>query len=239
MELRPLIVLGALLALTVGNLYLLVTEEISPQEQAQEEKLENRDPLRNNTYTKGAREKNLTDFGMDKAMRAATLKRITLLEQQQALLTALIKDAPSQQSLSDALCGNTDQVRPRYGALEFLVTLQGERRRTIRLDQVGLLERQDWALSARIPAVYKAAELGSSRKADATVMALAAILEGEQQKLLDGIAPWGGGLVSGRWSWDAVTERYAGVDQEIVKYAALMHLTVEIAQGSSGICGGS
>ena len=68
-------------------------------------------------------------------------------------------------------------------------------------------------------------------------MALAAIIEGREDDVLKGFAPWGRGLLPGQWSWDKVSAAYPGLDERVIEYFAVMHLFVEAANADGGICG--
>ncbi|MFT4978759.1 MAG: hypothetical protein ACI8S6_004669 [Myxococcota bacterium] len=238
MELRPLLVLGALLALLAGNAYLITTEEITRSEEQSADQLKRRDALRDLVYAKSSREANFKAFGMDAAMTKRAMDLIADYEGEYGTkLGVLLREAGEPMELGDALCGSTDQVRPRYGALEFLAEANGERRRPIDLRQASGLERQEWALASPISRVFEIAELSDERQPDATIMAMAAIIEGKEEILIERKRPWGRPIVPGGWSWSKVKAEHPGVDQQVARYLAMMHLTVEIAQSSGGICG--
>ena len=141
-----------------------------------------------------------------------------------------------EDALADALCGSTDQVRPRYGALAFLVEGKGTRRGPVDMRQASILERQDWSLASPIQAVFEKAELSDGRQKDATVMALSAIFEGQEEKVIQRERPWGRPATN-QWSYEKVKSEFLGVESRVIAYLALMHVTVEIAQSSDGICG--
>ncbi len=137
--------------------------------------------------------------------------------------------------MADALCGSTRQRRPRYGALEFLVEQEGEKRQTISLLEISSLRRQEWTKTAPIQRVYETADLAKPAEPNSTVMAMAAIFTRNEETLIEGNSPWGATTLS-RWSWDKVKEDHPGIEERLVEYFALMHLTVEQARGDGGIC---
>jgi hypothetical protein len=85
--------------------------------------------------------------------------------------------------------------------------------------------------------VYAKVELSDKRQEDATLMALAAILEGREEDILEGYSPWGRGILPGAWSWEKVVKNHPGIDERVVEYIAVMHLFVEKANVDGGICG--
>jgi hypothetical protein len=66
-------------------------------------------------------------------------------------------------------------------------------------------------------------------------MAMAAIMTRNEEAVLKGNSPWGTTTLS-RWSWDKVKDENPGIEERLIEYFALMHLTVELARGDGGIC---
>lgn len=237
MELRPLLVLGAVLALVLGNVYLISQETITKSKEQTTDQLKRIDVLRDIVYSESSRAENFALFGLDDAGVKTALKRAALTEEDYgSKLRQLLADAGEPLALADALCGSTDQVRPRYGALGFLVEGKGERRGPIDLRQASTLERQDWSVASPIQSVFETAELSDGRQKDATVMALAAIFEGKEDLLIQRERPWGRPTTN-KWSYSTVKSDHPGVEDRVIWYLAIMHVTVEIAQSSDGICG--
>lgn len=240
MELRPLLVLGILFALFVGNAYLIATEVIVTKPEEVVDERRNTDPLLNLTYSKSDREENFQKFGMDSKMTREAMRRIQILEEdhRRTLRRLLVEDVGDAIALAEALCGNTNDVRPRYAALEFLVAPEGEELRPLDLTSVSSLYRQDWTATSPWQRVFQEVELGSSRQDDATVMGIAAILTRQERKVLNHERPWGHPFGGGRaWSWRRVKEQHPNTERLVLEYLALMHITVEIAQSDDGICG--
>lgn len=237
MELRPLLVLGALLALVLGNAFLISRETITKSEEQTTDPLKRIDALRDIVYAKSDRAKNFELFGLDEAGVKAAVKQASNIEDDYgSKIKQLLADAGEPIALADALCGSTDQVRPRYGALAFLVEGKGTRRGPVDMRQASILERQDWSLASPIQAVFEKAELSDGRQKDATVMALSAIFEGQEEKVIQRERPWGRPATN-QWSYEKVKSEFLGVESRVIAYLALMHVTVEIAQSSDGICG--
>jgi len=218
--------------------YLLYQEEVAPPEVTASHVVLKVDPLLQVRYTESNRKQNLKVFGLPDRLAKAALDRMRRIEMQhERKIEILLNGAADPNALADALCGETAQVRPRYGALRFLVKEKQSRRDPIRISSVTGLEVAEWALVAPIGDVYAEAELSDKRQEDATLMALAAILEGSEEDLLEGYKPWGRGILPGAWSWDGVMKKHPGVDERVVEYIAVMHLFVEKANADGGICG--
>jgi hypothetical protein len=235
-SLRPWLTIGlTLILLGVGG-YLLKVEEIAPPEQRARHLQVKQDPLGNVAYTKALREANLKAFGLDDDMVKAAMARIRDLEDRhQPRLQRFLEDAPEPTELAEAICGQTNQVRPRYGALRVLVSEDKGRRQVVDVDRVSGLSIQDWSKISPIAAVYDEVELASERKPDATMMAIAAILVAKEEDLLNKNAPWGSSLAA-NWSWKSVQKQHPGIRERVVDYFALLHLTVELATADEGIC---
>lgn len=236
MTLRPWLTLGVLLILMGVSGFLLSQEAIAPPEQRARHLQVKQDPLGNVAYTKALREQNLKAFGLDDEMVAAVQARIRDLEDRhQPRLAKFLEDAPEPTELAEAICGQTNQVRPRYGALRVLVSEDKGRRQVVDIDRVSGLSIQDWSKISPISAVYDHVELSTERKPDATLMAVAAILVAKEEDLLNSNAPWGSSLAA-NWSWKSVQKQYPGIRERCVDYFALLHFTVELATADDGIC---
>lgn len=233
MSLRTWMVLGALVTAVSTSAYIIFNEEITKSESELREDQKKTDPHHDMQYTASERKDNFMEFGMDEAMADRTVARINKLDPDR--LYGFLRSADEASAMADALCGSTRQRRPRYGALEFLVEQEGEKRQTVSLLEVSSLRRQEWTKTAPIQRVYETADLARPAEPNSTVMAMAAIFTGNEETLIEGNSPWGATTLS-RWSWDRVKEDYPGIEERLVEYFALMHLTVELARGDGGIC---
>ena len=234
--LRSSIAAGVGVILLGVNGYLLTKEDIAPPEQKARHLAVKQDPLGNMTYAKAQREGNFKEFGFEGELLDKVMDRIRDLEDRKKdRLAYFLDQADEPTEIADAVCGQNNQIRPRYGALRFLVTEEKGRRDTIDVDRASGLEMQDWARVAPIEAVYDHAELSDDRHPDATLMAIAAILSQKEQDLLNDYAPWGRGLAQ-TWAWKGVKKEHPGIEARVVDYFATMHLTVELATGDDGIC---
>jgi len=243
MSARTWAVTGSLFLLGGLNVYLLWEEEESYFAKLQTTS-EGRvlagevDPLLNLRYASSQREGNFAAFGMDEAMAASVGTKIRDYEDRYTdRITYLFENVEDPEALEDALCGQAG-VRPRYGALRYLIEEEKDgSRRPINLQRTSQLTWQDWSKGAPIGAVYAELELAEERKPDATLMGIAAILADRERDVLEKNSPWGPGLTQ-RWSWSAVQEEEPGVRDKVVKYFAAMHLVVELATADGGVCGG-
>ncbi|MCK6525285.1 hypothetical protein L6R49_28100 [Myxococcota bacterium] len=229
---------GASLFLGVGvNGYLLSVEDISGVEQGSKQLIRAEDPLRI-SYVSAERENNMKTFGLDEAKAKQAAKKVQDLQDDYGeRLAVLLREAGDPNQLADALCGETQDVRPRYGALRYIINEEKGRRQVVNLRRVSGIEAQDWYLLSSVGEVYREAELIDDRQPDATVMAIAAILLAKESELLDHNAPWGRGIAL-QWSWDKVKKENAGIEERVIEYLATMHLLVELAQAEGGLCDG-
>ena len=235
---RSVMVAASLMVALGISGYLLYQEEVAPPEVITSHVVLKVDPLLQVRYTQSNRKQNLRVFGLDERMQKSALDRMRRIEaQHERKIEILLNGAADPNAVADALCGETAQVRPRYGALRLLVKEKQSRRDPIRISSVTGLEVAEWALVAPIGDVYSRVELFDKREEDATLMALAAILEGRETDVLEGYSPWGRGILPGAWSWDGVVQKYPGIGERVVEYIAIMHLFVEKANVDGGICG--
>jgi hypothetical protein len=238
MKLRPWI-LGALLLAGLGvNLYLMIDERVVESEKTVRHRVERVDPLLDIKYTKANRKANLVAFGLSEDEVGRALSRLNDLddaqERNRSMLAMFLDQAGDQARLDKAFCGS-GQVRPRYAVMVYLIKDEGGKRKALSLRRVSGLEEEGWAQTARIAEVYGELELAAERKPDATIMGLAAILLGREQDVIDHSAHWGEGL-RGRWSWDKVKKEHPGIEERVIEYLALMHLSLEVATAEGGFC---
>ena len=198
------------------------------------------DPLLGIDFTVESREKNFVAFGMDPSMTARTVKRIKRLstkDNKEKLRKILSAKGNDQARLQESICGTTNDQRPRYGALQYLVETKSNGDRMVKeiRSMQGVLRPEDWATTSRWWEVYQKVELiGELREDDATIMGLAAILFQQEDKVIESIEPWGM-PGSGEWDWEAVNDEY-GAREAVSDYVALFHLVAELAHEKDGIC---
>ena len=232
---RGWVVGGTLVILTGAHAFLVSEEEVYSLEGGTSHTLSTDDPLLGLRYEASQRRTNFTAFGMTGGLLDRTLSRAESLHgRYQDKIYTLLMNAGDPEGVAEALCGLGSGARPRYGALPYLVAEEGSRRA---VDPGALpgIDADPWVDLAPIDGVYEAIELVEERQADATAMALAAILLGEEQLALEGKSPWGRGLLA-TWSFDDVQSTYPGIDERVSDYLALMHVVVEVAQEEDGFC---
>lgn len=231
------------------NLVLVLQEDVATVDQKKRDD-RRQDVLYSMKFAADQRTVNLQKMGFDPEEIKEILALVVGLgnqfhvdEPDLNVIRARIDATPDQASLTSALCGtgasgSSGGVLPvRYEALRYLVVEEGGQRSVINLSEVRSIEYQDWATSSRIDAVFESAELGADRPSDATRMALAAILAGQQGEgdFLDHRGGWGG-VVMASWSWEKVQKTYPGVRRRVEEYVALMLLCAEEAHTEGGLC---
>lgn len=252
MSLRPFFAIVALLGAIIIYARLIYVElrcdpeytdecrnDIAPTKIRAQQQVRREDPMIDMQYLAGDREKNFARFGLPKDLAKQAAKRAKTIDagQEGKRLKQLLSDAAEPVQLGDALCGNSNQSRPRYAALRFLVQEKGGGRMALNLQRTSQMRMQAWADASPIDQVYAALELTDGRMDDASLMGVAAILTDQEELALEREPPWGGsrGLLS-RWSWDKVKSQYAGIEGKVINYFALMHVAVEYANAEDGIC---
>ena len=241
MTLRTLVAAIVMLLIVGINAYLLYVEETDYYAQIVVDDegavvMKNEDPLIALVYTRQKREENFAAYGMPESLVNSTMARIRKIEDfHKTKIEALLLDAGSVDEVADALCGETTQVRPRYGALRYLVLEDAGQRRAVDFRKVSKLEWQDWEKTAPVQGVYVDTELIDERQPDATLMAIGAILLSKEQDVLEANSPWGRSLAI-QWSWSKVVKENPQVIDLVIDYFATMHLVVEMAQSENGIC---
>lgn len=237
--------LGALFILGGINGYLLYKEYtwheeykgIAPPEFKKRIDEAKGDPLQDLKPTKANRKANLEAMGLTPEMVKRAIEKMEDLEETQGeRFKILLDEVDPETELIDALCGQTQELRPRYSAMRLLVEDVEGKRMPIKLARATGLKRQPWSKVAPIGEVYRQAELGQERQPDATLMGVASILLSREPDLLEGRRPFGRSLASS-WSWKGVVAESPGIEERAVDYFVLMHLAWEYAAGAGGLCG--
>ncbi len=238
MNWRPYIVVGVLVTALGVDVFLAATEEIEAAGGDPSHSVEKPDPLHDLAYVASDRLTNLRRMGLSDQAAEVVIRRIGGLSQYSDGLRSLLRQAPEGDLVPDALCGQSQRGLPaRWGALDFLVEQKAGELRVVNITDLPFLVAQGWVADSRVQSVYRRTERRESRPDDATKMGLAAVLAGKHEALLTKEAPWGAGGILGGWSWNDVVAEHRGIENTLYDYLALMHLTVELAQGEGGICG--
>lgn len=237
------------LALVVGglvNAVLLLDEDIAEADPRTTPDTGRLDPLFDVKYTEANRRANIVRFGFDEQeaqavaeFAAALARRYRVGEGDRDLVRSRLEASPEPEDLlTAAFCGTGAALPVRYAALRYLVTEDANGlRHPVDLELESGIEYQDWARTARLDAVYQAAERRRNRPPDATRMALAAILGRQEETLLEGREPWGVGWLAS-WSWARAAQVEPGLGQRVSETVALLHLVLESTSGEGGLCPG-
>jgi hypothetical protein len=212
---------------------------LPPDEQRAESRSVVQDKLIDIVYSKENRKENLAAFGLPSPLIKQVEWRIVNYERNYIdCIDMMIDDAPDTDQVHHAFCGRTSSARPRYEALRFLVDEDSGRRAAIDIDRADALNYFEWADRARIPGVFKSVELiqDDNRKDDATLMGVAAILLEEEDRAIEGDAPWGRG--SHKWDWNEVIRLHTVAEERVVAYFALFHIFAERMHREGGLCSG-
>ena len=98
------------------------TNRIAPAERKPRTIKETTDPLFDLRYGPAERRTNLAAMGLDEKTTERVILKIRRIEDRdKTRLVQAIDDAEDPKELTAALCGRTSDLRPRYGALRFLV----------------------------------------------------------------------------------------------------------------------
>jgi hypothetical protein len=247
MKLRPVIVVAAVVLAIGLNAYLgyseLTPDEegrtgIAPDELTVRHKVRKEDPLFDLQYLPARRLPNFQEaFGLPAPLAKRAVDRAVMIDDEYSRkLGLMLRDSEDPTRLLDAICGVTSESRPRYAMLRYLVVQEGAERVPIDLKRASSLELQEWGVLAPIDTVYETVEFADDRHDDATLMGIAAILTGQEEKVTKSQAPWGSGGLGRSWDWERVAKEHPGIETKVVEYVALMHVATEIAQGSDGLC---
>jgi len=247
MRLRPIIVVATVLLALGLNVYLGYTEltpdeegrtGIAPDELTVRHKVRKEDPLFDLQYLPARRLPNFKDaYGMPERLAKRAVDRAVMIDDEYSRkLGLMLRDSEDPTRLLDAICGVTSESRPRYSMLRYLVVQEGDERVPVDLKRTSELALQEWGVLAPIDTVYETLEFADDRHPDATLMGIAAVLVGAEEKVTKAQAPWGSGGLGRSWDWEQVVKEYPGIEAKVVEYVAMMHVATEMAQSSEGLC---
>jgi hypothetical protein len=244
MNWRTIILLLCLPVFGVGSCALAALEDLAPSRGQVVTATKYPDRLATMAFLKPNRAENFKEMGFDEAEIETISKKINQMSQEYQveadagnnIIKKRLEDADNQDYLQTSLC-RAERVPIRYAAMRFLVVKdKSGSLKPINFGAADKLEPQEWYEEAVIKAVHTAADLNSKPATDATRMAFAAILSGSQQALINREAPYGSDFLGGGWSWGKVKQKYAGIEERTLTWAALLHLVAEVAFGDAGIC---
>ena len=228
------------LAFLVGGIF--VVFRMIQGEYVQREKVQTqvryRDRLRDITYSSYERKNNLLEFGLDEKMVAQTISLIEKYEKRYKRgIESGFDKVEAIDEVTKAFCGNSSDIRPRYAVAPYLILEKNGRRQVAEIRRSTNIEYNEWALSLDLMLMYQELELRADPKTDSTKMFYAALLSKKEDMLSKRIHPWGEGS---SWKWKGVLrdskDEKIKITEMLVEYFAIMHLYIERAQSSGGIC---
>ena len=232
MSWRPWILLTGALVAFVLNLFLVVKEQL-PDGEVKQEVTRVEERLRHLQYLKEQRRSNLKEMGLDDDFAHAVASYIDshYVRHQQRFQDLLAEKAGD---VGVAFCPSAGLPQP-YAALEFLVHEENQRRDVFSPDRLLSLEAQPWFGTSQATAVYETLEVTESRKSDATLMGVSALLVSREKDVLAGRSPWSMGAL-GSWGFRKLKKESPSVEILVIQYFSLMHYLTELANTREGIC---
>ncbi|HHO51121.1 MAG TPA: hypothetical protein ENK18_09695 [Deltaproteobacteria bacterium] len=228
---RPWVVAGLLIVGILVNAALLVFERLPTREVIETSKKYD-EPLRGLQYLAGSRRSNFQVMGLEFEMAEAAAGRISRFQQRQARFLKMLDEQAAE--VVDVFCPG--ELPQPYAALAYLVEEENGIRRVIDAGTLTRFERQPWYdLDGLTPRLYEHFELTESRKAEASLMAVSAVLLSREEDALSGRSPWSLGLVGG-WGFSRLSSKEPRIQVLAIEYFALMHFLTELANTQTGIC---
>ncbi len=194
------------------------------------------DPLHAMHFLPAEREANFAAFGFDADMvKAAEREARAIAENHGGRIEQWLDTAEDREELQLDLCNTDNALRPRYNALRWLVSAQGEERMVITAGATAQIKPAAWAATSTVAEIYDRRERVASPPDDASMMIIAAVLASKEESALRGLQPWGNPS-SGGWSWAEVKKRHPGIQAKVINYFALFHVVKEISDVDGGLC---
>jgi len=236
MNWRPWVVTALMICTFLVNVAMLWNEKMTPPDQKTDPTVKLVDPLLSLRYTPQSRIDDFHKYGMtddmvDDAQRIAT----ETAKNRTPILQQLLKD---HADVATRVFCPGNEIPQRYAALGVLTYDDGDQIRVMDASELTTIAMADWYATAQVGDVYTTLEVTADRHDEATVMGVASILLGEEDKVIEQEDPWGAGGLISRWSYAAVLNDYANMkirDKE-VRYFALMHVLTELANADRGVC---
>lgn len=236
MNWRALFLASLFFSVMVALVGLLWTEKIMPPQELARVENAAKDPLKQRAFTKKTRRRNFDAYGLDADMvDEADRASIAIYNRKGEILTNLLLEKIDE--ATPIFC-SSKSMSQRYLAMKVLVVqTEAGVREPIAPGKLRDIAAQPWFQEDTVDQVYRKFERTEERKADATLMGVAAVLSGQEQLALRGEAPWGTGILS-RWSYELVKKEYGAnnLHARLVQYFALMHVMTTLANAPSGIC---
>jgi hypothetical protein len=228
---RPIFLLSSLVLAFIGNGAMLYYEQIDGAEV--EEGLT--DDVRTVSYIfmPHKRRDNFKNMGLGRLAAPAAAEADRLAKSEKRILAVMQESADD---LRPVTCtGN--RVPPRFALLPLVVEQDDNGRRRV-IDGARATEffQQEWAEFSRYDEVYSKLELRANRSDAAPAVGVAGVLANAEEAAENEEGPFDAGF-TGLDIEDVIAE-YPWVENELVRYFALMHVLTELARSEKGgICG--
>lgn len=229
MRARPWIVLGAMFLAFVANVALVASEDLP--EGPGDATTHQGGPIDELTYVRGNRAPNLQRMGLDAELVDEAVRQMSAMDDQLDRLRLVLEQDTA--ATGAAFCGQ--DLPPPYAALGVLLVQDNDRRSPISPDRLTRLEQAPFFDRALVRRLHEQMELSSSRKEQATVMAVGAVMTSREGDALDGVAPFSQGR--GRWGLPHLEALDPSVRPRLATYFATMHVMTELAnEPVRGVC---
>ena len=226
---RWAVVSAALLVALVVNAALIFSEEPLPEPRDWAPELVE-DPFENIVWEASRRFQNMEQFGMSAEDAKEATERTKFYMRQAERLERLMDK--QDDLVGEPLCYTGDLPQP-YALLEFVVEEKASQRRMLQPVQINEFEPQVWFTDLNAMNLYQREERTAKRREDATVLVIAAVLLGEEQRLFDRAGPYGTGPLSG---YERLKKKKPQVQVLVRDYFAFAHVLAELANKDGGIC---
>ena len=211
----------------------LISKEHVETAMVEDNEIEYDDRLGDLVYSKGNRESNLEAFGLNSEQIKQAKKFFRRYEKMESQIRARLKSS-NEEDLSEVFCSRTEEIRPRYAGLQYLILEEKSERVIWDPKANNSFEPQAWTAAISFETIYEDIEKGRTELPASTVMVTIAFVSGNENMVLSRQEPWGR---SGRsWDWETVQEQQATFLSRSVEYLAIVHFVTEVANGDDGIC---
>ncbi len=230
--LRAWLVLVGILVMGSLNAFLISKEHVETV-LVEEYDVEYDDRLGDLVYSKSNRAQNLESFGLNSEQIRDSKKYFRRFEKMERQIKARLKNDETGM-MPDIFCSRTDEIRPRYAAIGYLIMSENGERIVWNPKQQKEFELQAWASPYSLETIYEDIEKARDELPSSTAMVVTAFMSSSENDLIDRQEPWGR---SGRsWSWATVQKRFDKYVDGTVQYLSLMHYITELANTEEGIC---
>ena len=140
----------------------------------------------------------------------------------------------SDEDLTEVFCSRTEEIRPRYAGLPYLILEDNGERVVWDPKSNNEFNAQSWAAVVSFETIYEDIEKGRTELPSSTVMVATAFVSGNEEMLIARQEPWGR---SGRsWDWSEVQKQFSASLRRSIQYLSILHYVTEVANGDDGIC---